>query len=261
MLSQGSSIPKIIHQIWIGKAIRPDEWMDTVKAFAKEHGYKYMLWDDGDVDELNIDSIPGVKDVYKSFGHELAGKADIIRMLALYKYGGIYIDSDSVIMKSKKFADFLEKNRAAVFFGWENLTVARTRKLGKLDPGIKRSRRLVANGLIGSEKGHPFFKKLLEGMKDNVERLDKEDRKAAWKAVGPYYVTRMYSSSRREFPDVHVYPMKYFYPRHWKGITDPDLHKKVKIPKKSMLFQYGYSTNSFDKIFKELRKTRKARKN
>lgn len=260
MLSEGGgTVPKIIHQIWIGRATRPDEWMDTVKAFAEEYGYKYMLWTEGDIDTLDIASIPGVKEVYKSFGHELAGKADIIRMLALYKHGGIYIDSDSVIMKPEKFAEFLEKNRAPVFFGWENLTVARTRKLKGLDPGMKRSRRLVANGLIGSEKGHPFFKKLLEGVKENVDNLDKDSKKAAWKAVGPYYVTRVYTSTRREFPDVHVYPMKYFYPRHWKGITDPDLHKKVKIPNKSMLFQYGYSTNSFDKIFKNLRKTRKGR--
>jgi hypothetical protein len=253
----GGGVPKIIHQIWIGKAHRPDEWMDTVKDFAKAHEYKYMLWDDGDIDKLDIDSIPGIKAIYKGFGHELAGKADIIRMLALYKYGGVYIDSDTVIMKPEKFAKFLEKNHAGVFFGWENLTVARTRKLGRLDPGIKRSRRLVANGLIGSAKEHPFFKKLLEGLKENVEGLKKGEKKAAWRAVGPYYVTRMYHATRREIPDVHVYPMKYFYPRHWKGITDPDLHKKVKIPVQSMLFQYGYSTNSFDKIFKKLRRTRK----
>jgi mannosyltransferase OCH1-like enzyme len=243
-------LPKIIHQIWIGSAPRPDEWMDTVKEFAAKYHYKYMLWDEGDVGGLGISSIPGVKAVYESFGHELAGKADIIRMLALYKYGGIYMDADTVIMKPEKFAGFLEKNRAPVFFGWENLTVARTRKLGLTDPGIKRTRRLVANGLIGAEEKHPFFKRLLEGIQENAESLEKEERKAAWKVVGPLYVTRMYHATRREFPDIHVYPMKYFYPLHWKGIKDPELHKKVKIPGQSMLFQYGYSTNSFHKIFK-----------
>jgi len=256
---RGGGVPKIIHQIWIGKAPRPDEWMDTVKEFAAAHGYKYMLWNEGDIGELGIDSVPGVHEVYKSFGHELAGKADIIRMLALYKYGGIYIDADSVIMKPEKFAAFLEKNRAAVFFGWENLTKARTRKLGNIDPGVKKSLRMVANGLIGTQKAHPFFKRLLEGLGENVDSLEKEDKKAAWKAVGPHYVTRVYTQTRKEFPDVHVYPMKYFYPRHWKGITDPELHKKVSIPGQSMLFQYGYSTNSFDKIFKK--RQRATRKN
>ena len=84
-----SGIPKIIHQIWIGDAARPDEWMDTVKEFAKEYDYEYKLW--GDVKELGLDEIPGLAAVYKGFGHELAGRADIIRLLVLYKYGGIYM--------------------------------------------------------------------------------------------------------------------------------------------------------------------------
>jgi mannosyltransferase OCH1-like enzyme len=226
--------------------------MDTVRDFAKNYGYEYKLWG-ADAKELGIDDIPGLAAVYKGFGHELAGRADIIRLLALYKYGGIYIDADSVIMKPEKFAAFLDKNRAGVFFGWENLTAARTRKL-KL-----KVRRLVANGLIGAKKEHPFFRRLLEGVVENAAQLSKPERSAAWKVAGPLYVTKMYSETRREFPDIHVYPMKYFYPLHWKGITDPELHKKVKIPGQSMLFQYGYSTNRFDKIFKT-RKQRKARK-
>jgi hypothetical protein len=253
-------LPKIIHQIWIGSAPRPNEWMETVKDFAKEYDYKYMLWNEGDIGELGIESISGVKELYESFGKELAGKADILRMLALYKYGGLYIDADTVIMKPEKFAAFLEKNRAAVFFGWENLTAARTRKLKLADPGINKKKRLVANGLIGSERGHPFFKRLLEGIQENIEKLDEDERQTPWKTVGPLYVTRVYNATRKDFPDVHVYPMKYFYPMHWGGITDPELHKKVKIPGKSMLFQYGYSTNSFDKIFKKRQEKRITRK-
>lgn len=254
---EGGGVPKIIHQIWIGKAPKPNEWMDSVKDFADKYGYKYMLWSESDVNDLGLKSMPDVHKVYKTFAHELAGRADIIRLLALYKYGGIYIDADSVIMKPEKFAAFLDKNRASVFFGWENLTVARTRKLGKIDPGIRKSLRMVANGLIGAQKGHPFFKRLLDGLADNIAEMDDEDKKMAWKAVGPHYVTRTFNSVRKEFPDMHVYPMKYFYPRHWKGITDPELHKKVKIPGQSMLFQYGYSTNSFQDIFKERNKAAK----
>jgi len=259
----GGAIPKHIHQIWIGKNPVPVEWIDTVKAFAKEYGYKYTMWNESNIDDLDMESIPGLPTLYKNFGHQLAGQADIIRLLALYKYGGIYIDADTVIMKPAKFAAFLEKNRAAVFFGWENLSVARTRKLKNIDPGIRKSRRMVANGLIGAQKKHPFFKKLLDTIVENAalpENIDKRGKPAAWKSVGPHFVTRTFNSVRKEFPDIHIYPMKYFYPRHWGGITDPELHTKVKIPGQSMLFQYGYSTNSFHKIFKERAKTRRNRK-
>lgn len=239
-----------LHQIWIGDNPLPKEWVDTVKEFASTYGYSYKLWTDSSVKGLDFDAIPGLKALYSSFSKELAGQADIIRLLVLYKFGGVYIDADTVIVKPKKFDTFLKKNTNGVFFGWENLTASRTRKLG-----IGKVRRLVANGIIGSEAAHPFVKKLLEGIVENSKKVS--GKKEAWKVVGPLYVTKMYMSLKKDHPDVRVFPMKYFYPRSWVGITDPELHKKVKIPEESMLFQYGYSTNKFNKIFSK----KKGRKN
>jgi mannosyltransferase OCH1-like enzyme len=240
-----------IHQIWIGDNPLPTLWTDTVKEFAKKYDYTYKLWTDASVKDLGMDEIPGLKRLYDSFGKELAGRADILRLLILYKYGGIYIDADTVIMKPEKFHRFLKKNTTGMFFAWENLSAKRTRKLGL---GVNR---LVANGTIGAEAGHPFLKALLEGIVLHEKNVI--DTKDAWKRVGPYYVTKMYMSMKKKFPDIKIFPMRYFYPRAWAGITDPELHKKVKIPGASMLFQYGYTTNKFDKIFKN-RATRKHQK-
>jgi len=239
-----------IHQIWIGDNPLPTDWVDTVKVFASEYAYKYKLWTDASVKDLEMDDIPGLKALYASFSKELAGRADILRLLILYKFGGVYIDADTVVMKPEKFHTFLEKNTKGVFFGWENLTAARTRKLG-----IGKVNRLIANGIIGAEKGHPFLKALLEGIVENSKNVS--GKREAWKLVGPLYVTKMYMSLKNDFPDVHIFPMKYFYPRSWVGITDAELHKKVKIPGESMLFQYGYSTNKFDKIFAKKNRNRK----
>lgn len=249
-----SPIPKRIHQIWLGTNPQPTEWMDTVRDFAAAHGYEYMLWTDKNVDELAWDSVPGLRKLYASFRKELAGRADVIRLLFLYQYGGIYIDADSVVLKPEKFADFLEKNRAAVFFGWEDISTERMKKLGDLGPELRGTRRLIANGTIGAVAAHPFIRTLIEGAASNSER---EAGEHAWRRTGPLYVTRTYMKTREKFPDVKIYPMKLFYPRHWGGIKDPELHKKVRVPGESMLFQYGYSTNSFDKIFRE--RERKAR--
>ena len=250
----GGGIEKIIHQIWLGKNAQPTEWMDTVRDFAKEYGYDYKLWTEENVDELDWASVPGLRREYGLFRKEMAGRADIIRLLVLYKYGGLYIDADSVIMKPAKFNTFLNKNKAAVFFGWEKISQKDTRKLGDFGPEIRGTKRLVANGMIGAKSHHRFFTKLLNGIVSNSER---EAKGAAWKRVGPLYVSRVYLTSKDDFPDVHIYPMKYFYPMHWRGITDPNLHKKVKIPAESMLFQYGYTTNSFDKHFNSRRTRRK----
>jgi hypothetical protein len=154
-----------IHQIWIGDNPLPTPWTDTVKEFAQKYNYTYKLWTDSSVKDIGMDEIPGLKALYTSFGGELAGRADILRLLILYKYGGIYIDADTVIMKAEKFDRFLKKNTKGIFFGWENLTPTRTRKLGL---GV---RRLVANGIIGAEKGHPFLKRLLDGIVDHSANI------------------------------------------------------------------------------------------
>jgi len=252
----GGGIQKTIHQIWLGTNVPPKEWIQTVKDFATKYNYKYKLWTESNIDTLDWESIPGLQEEYDKFNKEMAGRADIIRLLVLYQHGGIYIDADSVVMKPAKFATFLDKNKAGVFFGWENIDSSQTKKLGNLGPELRGTKRLIANGLIGAAAKHPFIQKLLDGIISNAKR---EAGQAAWKRVGPLYVSRVYFKSKGDFPDVHVYPMKYFYPRHWRGITDPELHKKVKIPKESMLFQYGYSTNHFDKYFNARRRTMKKR--
>jgi hypothetical protein len=237
-----SETPKIIHQIWLGSNPKPVPWIKTVKDFCRAYGYKYMLWSEASIEALGIDDIPGLRGVYTG-QRELAGKADIIRLLALYKFGGLYIDADTVIMKPAKFHGFLETNKASVFFAWEELPEKRLKKLK-----LGSTRRLVANSVIGSTQKHAFIRKLLEGIVENARSETSGD---AWKQVGPLFVTRVYEASKDWFPDVHVYPMKFFYPVHWGGITDPEAHLKVTIPAESMLFQYGYSTNKFDRVFWE----------
>lgn len=253
-----TTIPKHIHQIWLGTAPKPEPWLKTVKDFADEHGYDYTLWSSAEAEkELPWDEFPGLRRTYGYLHSQLAGQADIIRLLALYKYGGIYIDADSVVLKPAKFDKFLRGTTAGAFFGWENIPKSHTRKLGDFGPELRGARRLIANGIIGARAGHPFIKQLLGGLVANAER---EAGEQAWKKAGPLYVTRVWAKHKKEHPDVRIYPMRYFYPRHWRGITDPLLHTKVKVPGDSMLFQYGYTTNKFAEIFKRRKAAAATRK-
>ena len=117
-----NSIPKIIHQVWIGKNVMPNEWIDTVKDFAKKYGYTYKLWGNDNIKTLDWTAFAGIKNTYdKMEMKSLAGCSDIIRLLALYEYGGIYIDADSVMMKPAKFNSFIQNNKAPLFYGYENI--------------------------------------------------------------------------------------------------------------------------------------------
>jgi len=80
--------PKIIHQVWIGEPA-PDfilEAMDTVKNLNRD--FEYKLWDNETIKELELEDI-------LEKASKPAFAANIIRIRALKKYGGLYIDADT----------------------------------------------------------------------------------------------------------------------------------------------------------------------
>jgi hypothetical protein len=169
--------------------------------------------------------------------YKYAGQADILRTFLLYIYGGVYIDSDSVIVNGQRFDRFLRENSASVFYGWENK-----------DTG------LIANGVIGCPKGHSYMKKCLEGMPDYAR---KHAEKPVWERTGPYFVSYMYRMHGREYPgEIVIVPKHYFYPKDWHGIKTTDAHKDMSFDPDTMMFQYGYTTNnlggSFEKTFGDI---------
>jgi mannosyltransferase OCH1-like enzyme len=149
-----NSIPKIIHQIWIGENVMPNEWIDTVKDFAKKYGYTYKLWRNDNIKTLDWTAFAGIKNTYdKMEKKSLAGCSDIIRLLALYEYGGIYIDADCVLLHPEKFVQFLQENKEKTFFAWEKLSQEHFKKFSK--PTLENSdmykrKKIIANSIIGN---------------------------------------------------------------------------------------------------------------
>jgi mannosyltransferase OCH1-like enzyme len=245
-------IPKILHQIWIGENVMPSEWMDTVKDFCKKYQYKYKLWTESNIDTLKWNEFNGLKKAYTDLEFSLAGRSDIIRLLVLYEYGGIYIDADTVILKPAKFNQFLLNNKANVFFGYEHI-LDKGKEIFSTHPNekIRKATKYIANGVVGSSKAHAFIKHLLEKISKYVKKVA-----PAWQMTGPLFISDEYFKHEHKYKDIKIYPTKYFYPITWHNITDVRLHTKIKIPKESMLFQYGYSTNKFQLYFNNC-KTRK----
>ena len=250
-------IEKHIHQIWIGKDTMPVRWMDTIRKTAAKYSFKYTLWREDDIEKgLDWNIVPGIKKLYDRT-ERLSGKCNIARLLIIYQYGGIYIDADCVLLKPTEFMNFLEKNSGKTFFAWETLTKEHLKKFSKNIPensDLRGKTRIIANSVLGGKKGSPFILMLLE----NLVPYSKEHKgKGSWRETGPAFVASMYESHKDDFDDVHIYPMRKFYPRDWFGITDPEFHKTIDESKmKSMFFQYGYSTNNFAKIFKTRRASR-----
>ena len=101
-----TTIPKIIHQIWIGKEI-PSKFKgftDKMKEVHEEKGYKHYLWGNEIWEKYSNDPYIAA---YTGKNFPLAYVTDRFRMLLLRDYGGIAVDPDCEIIKS--FDNILNK--------------------------------------------------------------------------------------------------------------------------------------------------------
>lgn len=136
-------IPKIIHYVWLGNAPLPEDMqkcMDSWKKWMPE--YQLMTWDDEAI--LEIDSV-FVREALEE--KKWAFASDVIRLYAIYKYGGIYMDTDVMVYRS---FDPLLQNKA--FIGRENSM----HQIGKTMEVY------LTTCCFGAEPGNPFIKRCLD---------------------------------------------------------------------------------------------------
>ncbi|MEG2275979.1 MAG: capsular polysaccharide synthesis protein [Clostridia bacterium] len=128
------AIPKKIHYVWVGGKEKPADIKRCMKTWQKYlKDYEIIEWNESNFD---IDSHPFVKAAYKA--KKWAFVSDYIRAYAIYNQGGIYLDTD--ILMLDKLDDLLE-NKA--FVGYENDDHPFT-------------------AVFGAEPGHPFIKDMLD---------------------------------------------------------------------------------------------------
>lgn len=88
------TIPKIIHQLWIGPKPRPSKFMKTWQD--KHPEFEYIMWNEDEIKKrgLKLECQNRVDEI-----EEINGKADIIRWEILYHYGGLFLDADSICIE------------------------------------------------------------------------------------------------------------------------------------------------------------------
>lgn len=89
-------IPKIVHYIWFGPKPFPDKVQRCIESWHKYlPEYKLMLWNENSFDISN--SCDFVKEAYEN--KKYAFVSDYVRLWALKKYGGVYLDTDIEILQ------------------------------------------------------------------------------------------------------------------------------------------------------------------
>ena len=141
-------IPKKIHYVWVGGKEKPAD-IKRCMATWNTHlsGYEIIEWNEHNFD---INSHPFAKAAYEA--KKWAYVSDYIRAYVIYKEGGIYLDTDVLILDN--FDSFLE-NRA--FVGYENADYPFT-------------------AVFGAEKGHPFVKDMLDYYDGRAFEFDVNDQ-------------------------------------------------------------------------------------
>jgi mannosyltransferase OCH1-like enzyme len=168
-------IPKIIHYVWVGpQSITPtgERCIESWRKFLPD--YEIRLWNE----ENAPIGHPYAQHMYRE--KKWAFVSDYIRFWALHTYGGIYLDTDTEVLKS---LDPLLSNQ--VFFG-------RTASDG-----------YVSCGIIGSRSNDPFIARILAEY-DRMGAAGESD-------TSPRTVTRMYEMYDRK-DEVQVYDPSVFYP-------------------------------------------------
>lgn len=142
------AIPKIIHYVWVGNNEKPKDIKMCMKTWKKHlKDYEIIEWNEKNFD---INSNKFVKEAYEA--KKWAYVSDYIRAYAIYNYGGIYLDTDVLVVES---LDSLLDNKA--FVGYENPQYPFT-------------------AVFGAEKNHPFIKDMLDYYDNKSFEFDKNNQ-------------------------------------------------------------------------------------
>jgi mannosyltransferase OCH1-like enzyme len=195
-------IPRILHYVWVGGPL-PETQRNYIATWrATNPDFEIVCWD-----ERNIDmSEEIVRVAYKK--KRWAKVADIARLQAVLKMGGIYLDTDfelhkplTSMLKHRCFYAFQEERPSA---DW------------------------VCNGIFGAEPDHWFVRQALEqlyAMKPKFRLLPERPTD-----YGPKHITRLlreigletYSSEGVKIRDIYIAPTPVFFPFHYAEQFTPE---------------------------------------
>lgn len=186
------SIPKIIHQIWLGSPF-PEKfkyWQNLIKRLHP--GWQYILWTDKTIKSLKLKNM----DLYnhsKNFGQ----KSDILRYEILNQFGGVYLDVDIECMRS---FDDLNENfdfYAALEPLWPNTRTCLS----------------VGNCVIASVPDHPILQHCINKMRKTFFVNHKDRLLNVVISTGPVFFTKACyaKASKSTYKDI-ILPSAYFFP-------------------------------------------------
>ncbi|XP_052804307.1 uncharacterized protein LOC128234238 [Mya arenaria] len=145
-------IPHVVHQTWKDIHV-PSEFHANVRSFVELHpDFDYFFWTDASARILIRARHPNLLALFDNIV-EPVRRADLLRYVVLYEYGGVYADIDTQCLRPlhrvlNKYACVLSPEpyeHASLIFNTEFM---------------------VTNSIMFCRANHPFFKQVLENIAD-----------------------------------------------------------------------------------------------
>jgi mannosyltransferase OCH1-like enzyme len=181
-----SEIPKRFMRIWLGRAERDprfDQWWFQLYELHPDWDFRTLRDDDAPVilKGLGLDAIYADCENY-------AARSDVLRYAALFKRGGIYVDTDVMPLRSfDPLVDDTDQPFAA-----------------------RRSSKSFESAVIGSPAEHPALADLIVAFPDWYR---KNEGRAASVRTGPAFLSSVWFGRK----DVTHLPARTFYPYNGFG--------------------------------------------
>lgn len=213
-----TGLPPILFQTWKTRRNLPPHFHVWRNTFLSENvGFAFPLWDDADNRLFVEKNFPWFLEVYDGYPQEIY-RADAVRYLFLYAYGGVYADLDVQCLRSLD-----------TLIGGEGVFLGR---MGG-DPDFEHA---VPNAIMASSPRHPFWLLVIahiaEAARQNESALRPEYM------TGPVILKRSVDFLRnhsdqakdviremarllpthlqpRDATDVHLLPSCHWYPLDW----------------------------------------------
>ncbi len=190
---------RIVHQIWINdtylgfeKKPIPDVWKKGMDRWKSLPNVTYLLWDDDKVWDFLRTKYPDFISLYTRYEY-LIQRADMIRYLILYEFGGVYSDLDLYPAESKlNIFDFVSDKHPSFVYSANS--------------------DCYTNALMASPKKSPLFLELMSGLEYQLNNMPFwciGKHLNVMFSTGPMYLTEKLKKTKQSFI---VLPKTYFNP-------------------------------------------------